>query len=299
MLPYFIVLMIPSLFAVFNSHRLSLPLWRATFVIFVLFIGFRFEVGPDWIQYGYIHTNIAYYSFWDVVMQVEPLSYLLFWISENAGFHIYLSNIVAAIIMLVGVFSFARRTSNPWLALIAATPYFIIVMGMSGVRQTMAAGIVLFLFSRWESYSFLKRCLYILIAAMFHTSALVNNIFLITKLNIALRYKLLLGVLMLALTMFLSFEVSVYADNMVKYQQRYLESSFLEESIGSLYHIAMIAVPATLGLVYKQRILEAVHSAQLLKFGLYASFGVLLLNFYSTTVASCRVSTGCSRECVI
>ena len=286
MIPYFILLLIPSIFAIFNTRRVSLTLWYSTFVIFVLFVGLRFEVGPDWLQYGYIHTTLAYSSFWDVILQAEPLSYVLFWISEASGFHVYLSNVIAAIIMIGGVFSFARRTANPWLAVVTATPYFIFVMGMSGVRQTMAAGIILFLFSRWERYSLLSRGAYILIAAMFHTSALVNNIFLIIKLNIALRYKIVLGAVILLLTMYLSFEVSMYADNIAKYQQRYLESSFIEQSFGSIYHIAMIAIPALLGFAFRKRIVGHIHSISLLHFGLYASLSIFVINFFSSTVAS-------------
>lgn len=286
MIPYFLLLLIPSVFALTNARRISLLLWYTTLFVFVLFVGLRFEIGPDWIQYGYIHTSVGYDDFWTVITQAEPLSYLLFWISETSGFHVYLSNMVGAFITLAGVFSFARRTTNPWLAVVAATPYFIIVMGMSGVRQTMAAGIILFLFSRWERYSFFTRGAYILVAALFHTSALVNNIFLIIKMNIAMRYKLILGALILLITVYLSFEVSAYSDNMIKYQQRYLEKSFANESFGSLYHIAMIAVPAILGFIYQRRITPVIHNASLLHFGLYAVLSVLLINFYSSTVAS-------------
>ena len=286
MIPYFLLLFIPSLFALLNTRKLSLFLWYVTFTIFVLFVGLRFEVGPDWIQYGYIHTSLAYESFAEVITQPEPLSYLLFWVSEKLGYHIYLSNLVAAFIMLTGVFAFARRTVNPWLALVSATPYFIIVMGMSGVRQTMAAGIILFLFSRWERYSFIKRGAYILIAAMFHTSALVNNVFLVIKLNIAMRYKLALGVLITLATLYISLGVSVYSDNIVQYQQRYLESDIVDESFGSIYHIAMIAVPAFLGFIFKRRIFESIHSISLMNFGLYASVLIFFLNFFSSTVAS-------------
>ena len=193
---------------------------------------------------------------------------------------------VAAIIMMTGVFAFARRTSSPWLALLAATPYFIIVMGMSGIRQSMAAGILLFLLSRWERYNFTKRGVYILIAAMFHTSALVNNIFLATKLNIATRYKIIIGVVILIITFYLSSEVSMYAGNVTKYKERYLAGSFVIQSVGSLYHIAMIVIPAILGFIYKKRILPYIHNSSLLNFGLYASMVVLALDAVSSTVAS-------------
>lgn len=287
MIPYFLLLLIPSMFALLNTHRLSLPLWYFTFAVFVIFVGFRFEVGPDWEQYGYIHTTLAYQNFWEVVGQPEPLSYLLFWVSERMGYHVFFSNLVAAIIMLLGVFSFARRTVNPWLAVVSATPYFVIVMGMSSVRQTMAAGIILFLFSRWERYSFIKRGAFILIAAMFHTSALVNNVFLVIKLNIALRYKLALGFLITMATLYLSLGVSVYADNIAQYQQRYLDNhDIMDESFGSIYHIAMIAVPAAIGFIYRRRLDENIHSVSLMNFGLYASGVIFIMNFFSSTVAS-------------
>ena len=286
MVPYLILLLIPSIFALLNVRRLSLLLWYTTFVIYVVFVGLRYKVGPDWVQYGFIHTSLAYYGFWDMFLRPEPLSYLLFWISEALGLHVYLSNFVAAVILMIGVLSFARRTASPWLALVAATPYFIVVVSMSGIRQSMAAGIVLFLLSRWERYSFIRRGIYILIAALFHTSALANNILLVAKLNITLRYKLVIGALVLLMTIYLSSEVSLYADSMVQYRQRYLQSSYVVESFGSLFHIAMIAIPALLGFIYKKRIAENIYSSSLLDLGLYASLGVLMINFFSTTVAS-------------
>jgi hypothetical protein len=249
-----------------------------------LFVGLRFEVGPDWVQYSYIHKSIAYYDFWEVIAQSEPLSYLLFWTSQNMGYDIYLSNIVAALVMLIGVFAFARRTANPWLALVAATPYFIIVMGMSGMRQTMAAGLILFLFSRWEKNRFHTRFFYILVAAMFHTSALINNIFLIVKMNIRLRYKLLFGLAIGLVTVYLGTQVETYS--IEKYQQRYLEGNFMDRSLGSIYHIAMIAVPAVLGFVFRKKIADNIHNPALLSFGLYAASAILMMNFVSPTAAS-------------
>lgn len=286
MFPYFLLMLMPSTFALFNTRRLSLFLWYLTLIVFIIFVGFRFEIGPDWRQYVNIHKSLSYKDFWDVLLQAEPLSYLLFWASETSGFDMYGSNVVAAIITLTGVFSFARRTANPWIAVLAVTPYFIFVMGMSGIRQTMAAGIILFLFSRWEHYNLPTRGVYILVAALFHTSALINNIFLIIKMNIALRYKVALGFVIFVVTLYLSFEVSTYADNIEKYQERYLGNDLGVRSFGSLYHIAMIVFPALLGFIYRRRILGIIHNPSLFNFGLYAALFVLLINFYSPTVAS-------------
>lgn len=286
MIPYFALLLLPSVFALFNTQRLSRLLWWFTYIVFVLFIGLRFEIGPDWPQYKFIHSTLAYVDFWDVAMQAEPLSYLLFWLSQHLGFEVYLSNVVAAIIVMTGVFSFARRTANPWVAVIAATPYFIIVMGMSGVRQAMAAGIVLFLFAHWERFSFISRGFYILFAGLFHTSALINNIFLVIKMRIPLRYKVILGILILSITLYISFRISLYSENIVRYQQLYLGNSLVEESFGSLYHIAMIVFPAFLGFLFRRRIMPNIHSHSLLYFGMYAALSIIMINFFSSTAAS-------------
>jgi len=286
MIPYLLVLLVPCIFALFSGRKVSMPLWISTFLLYVTFVGLRFEVGPDWFQYLFIHKFISNENVSDIILRPEPLSYLLFWISENSGLHMYLTNMVGAFMMILGVFTFARRTSNPWIAIVAATPYFILITGMSGVRQAMAAGIVLFLLSRWEHFSLPRRGIYILIAALFHTSALVNNTLLIAKLNIPLRYKVFIGSAILLLTFYLSSEVAMYADSVTLYKQRYLNESEFVRSFGSLYHIAMIAIPTALGLFYKKRITPYIHSPALLNFSLYASLSVLAINFISTTVAS-------------
>jgi hypothetical protein len=289
MLPYITLLVLPSFFSLINPRGLSPILWYGTLVLFILFVGLRFEVAPDWLAYVELHERAHSQSFMDVMAQAEPFSYGLFWVSEHVGMHVYLTNIVAAIVFLTGVFSFAKRTFNPWLAIVAATPYFIVVIGMSGVRQAMAAGIILFLLGHWEKYSFLKRFSYIVFAAMFHTSALVCSILLVVQMRVQLAYKLLLGALILAVTLYLALKVPVFAENVLSYQERYIENPKDQASQGSLYHIAFIIFPALLAVVFSKYLSPYIHNGLLLKHGIYAAFFVFLLNFVpilSTTLAS-------------
>lgn len=289
MFPYLTMLMVPSFFSVTGGKRLSTVLWGMTFLLFVIFVGLRFEVGPDWGSYARMHSFLQYQDIFEALTQTESFSYLLFWVSTNTGFHVYLTNVVAAIILLFGVFSFACRTFNPWLALVSATPYFIFVFGMSGIRQAMAAGVMLFLLSQWERFSFMKRGAYILVAALFHTSALVNSVFLVTQMHIRLLYKVLLSGLILLLTFYIGTSVPLFSENMLKYQERYIDNPESRESFGSLYHIGLILIPAVLGLMFRKRISENIHNQQLFKFGLYAPlcvFAINFIDFFSTTLAS-------------
>lgn len=286
MIPYLLVLLVPCLFALTSGRKISLPLWIGTFILYILFVGLRHEVAPDWYAYSYMHVVIAQENIGELMLRVEPLSHILFWISENMGMHVYFTNVIAAFILIFGVFRFALRTAYPWLAVVSATPYFILVTGMSGVRQIMAAGVMLFLLSKWEQYSLFRRGVYILIAALFHTSALINNMLLITKLNIPMRYKMVIGSLVLLLTFYLTSEVDIYAGSIVNYKQRYVDESEFIRSFGSVYHILMIAIPAFLGFFYRKRIADYIHSPTLLRFGLYASLALFAINLYSPTVAS-------------
>jgi len=289
MFPYITLLTLPSLLAIINPRGVSRSLWYLTLFVFILFVGLRYDVAPDWSEYVRLHAHVQGQDFASVIAKPEPFSYGLFWISEHVGMHVYLTNIVAAVIFLAGVFSFAKRTFNPWLAVVAATPYFIVVVGMSGVRQAMAAGIVLFLLGHWEKFSYLKRLGYIVLAALFHTSALVCSILLIAQMRMRLVYKVMAGGMILGITLYLAFEVPVFAENILKYKERYIENPSGRDSIGSLYHIAFIVLPALLALIFSKYISPYVHNGLLLKYGIYAAFFVLVLNFIptlSTTLAS-------------
>lgn len=284
--PYLFVMMIPAILAQVNQQRISLFYWVLSFSIFVFFIGFRFEVGPDWHQYFGLHHMMLSQSLSDVLVRAEPLSSLLFWLSIHAGAEVYITNIFAAFVLIYGVYSFAARTPNPWLAIVSATPYFVLVTGMSGVRQIIAAGIMLYLMSKWERVGIIRRFVTILIAALFHTSALANSIFIVTQLNIMFRYKILLGLVILGITFFLGTELPVFAENMMVYQQRYIEKVHGGISYGSLYHISMILFPAILAIIFRRRIYPYIHYPKLMQFGIYASLAIFVLNFFSTTAAS-------------
>src|SRR3712207_5166852 len=137
MVPYFVILALPSLVA-FSSrstaHRVLLP---TVAVIFIGFVGLRYEVGPDWNGYMSLHYVVSTQAIGDILVGREPLSMLLFRLSALSGVDMLLSNVVSSSILIIGIVALARRTPNPSLALVAATPYLVIAFGMSGIRQAM------------------------------------------------------------------------------------------------------------------------------------------------------------------
>jgi hypothetical protein len=174
-------------------------------------------------------------------------------------------------------------------AIVSATPYFIIVMGMSGIRQVMAAGVMLFLLSRWKRLSQGIRGIYVLIAALFHTSALVNSILLVTQLHVRPYFKVVLGFAILGVTYFAVSEVTIFAQRMELYHMRYIEDPEKIESLGAIFHVGLILIPGIAALIFKKRMIPYVHDTKLLDFSIISSFVVLILSFIpflSNTLAS-------------
>ena len=61
----------------------------------------------------------------------------------------------------------------PWLGLLVAIPYLVIVVGMGYSRQAIALGFVLMAFIKWPEKNFMKFAFFIFIASTFHKSAIV------------------------------------------------------------------------------------------------------------------------------
>ncbi len=282
MATYFFILSVPSFLAFVLGRRFSRLSVFITFLIFTVFVGFRDKVGSDWWSYDRTHFLLNGESFYSVLIHLEPLSYVLFWFSENSGFHTLLTNIIAASILMLGVLSFSRRTSEPWLAVVAATPYLIIVFSMSGIRQAMAVGVFLLVLSKWEKSTILSRTVGIVVASMFHTSALITGLFVVYDLKVRTLSKIIGGTILGVLGFF----VTIHAGSFDNYHSVYVEDSSKVISAGSLLHIALIAIPAILGLLFVTRLKYLVHNYQLFLLGLFGTLIVAGLYGLSTTVTS-------------
>jgi hypothetical protein len=286
MLAYLVLFSIPAIASMHYRYSIARVNWFFLFVLFSFFVGLRHQVGPDWWQYTRWLEIVGTQDFFSLFSQPEPLSKLLFWISYQLNLEIYSVNLAAALIMMLGVFAFARKTVNPWLAVVAATPYFILVIGMSGVRQAAAAGIILYLLAHWDRYSIVRRVGIILFAALFHTSAIIALLLIVTQLRANLFAKILMMGIIGAAALLIGSELDVFAQNIEVYRQRYIDSDIVSESLGAFYHIGFIMIPALLGWRFRRRIYSIVEQKQLLALGLISIPFLLALTAYSTTAAS-------------
>lgn len=159
-----------------DSHVRALGL--ALFaIIAALMIGLRFEVGGDWGTYLLYTEMIEAMSFRESI-ELNDVGYMAInWVSVQLGFGIAGVNLVCGSLMAYGILRFCRQQPLPWLGLLITTPYLLIVVGMGYSRQGVALGIIFWALSNWKKNNFFKYTSLVLLAALFHKSAIVMFIF--------------------------------------------------------------------------------------------------------------------------
>lgn len=176
MLVYWLMFFIPVL-AQFGPGRLTIHArdwtWRATCVLFALLIGLRFEVGGDWFVYADYYRAAAGEPFASVFTQRDLAYELLVWLSAYHDMGMGVVNLVCATVVMIGTYHFCRRQPRPWLALIVAVPYMLIVVAMGYTRQSAALGLELLALVALGDGRLRRFFILIACAALFHKSAVV------------------------------------------------------------------------------------------------------------------------------
>ena len=176
MLPYLTMFAVPGSIAMWGTRR-SVVLLAVVAVLYWLMIGLRFQVGMDWDNYVYIYLASRDLSFGDALFSLEPGFKLLMWLGARIGGGVIFVNAIAALVFCWGFFAFARRCPEPFLAIVVATPMLVVAFAMSGTRQAMALGIISHLFATWEKGGAVRRMWIVVIASLFHFSAIFVMMF--------------------------------------------------------------------------------------------------------------------------
>lgn len=248
MIMYFILLFIPSIFAILEINRISTakPIFFLMFLFFTIVVGLRDKVGMDWSNYLQI-----YYSFIDNELNFEQLTSepsfnLINMVAKSTSLGINFVNFVHALIFIGGVFYFCvKGTSEYFLAVAIATPYLIIVIGMSGIRQAAAIGIFMYAVAIWSETTTLKKVALIFLAATFHTSAILLLVLIVLDRKGNPIKVFLTSALALAIGLY------IMSANQEYYIRSYVEENL--ESPGAIAHSLLIAVPAILFILYKEK----------------------------------------------
>ena len=125
--------------------------------IFILLIGFRYEIGCDWVSYKNMLTKysnvslskIIKYTFFereavqsglDAYHVLHEIGHIyISFISRN----IYVLNLIYSTIFIIPLFYFCYQIKRKYLALLISYPYYIIVVGMGPIRQAACISLLM------------------------------------------------------------------------------------------------------------------------------------------------------------
>ncbi|WP_062816438.1 EpsG family protein [Alcanivorax sp. NBRC 102024] len=176
MLPYWFFFLMPASVLLLNqpaNARSRQLAWGAIWLFFTLAIGLRHQVGGDWFAYSRILDQQSLKSLWEVLQGEDPGYHLLCWVVAQSGGAIYWVNTVCGMLVMAGLVRFCRTLPLPWLALVVAVPYLIIVVGMGYSRQGAALGLLMLGLVSLRNGKMAGFIFWVVLGATFHKSAVL------------------------------------------------------------------------------------------------------------------------------
>jgi hypothetical protein len=254
MLVYWLMFLIPAGMALAHPQaRLALRSstsvigWLPAWLLLTILIGYR-QSGGDWYNYLMRYFGFVGTTFSEALEHGSDPGYsALNWLMIEWGWGFYGVNLVCGALFSWGLIVFCRHQPRPWLALAAAVPYLVIVVGMGYSRQAVAIGLAMIGLVALMEKSNPRFVLWVCLAALFHKSAVILLPLAVLATSRGRWWTALwVGVMgAMAYTLLLQEHV----DSLV---QNYVEAEY--QSQGAAIRVAMNAVPAVLFLLYRRRL---------------------------------------------
>jgi hypothetical protein len=252
MLPYWVLFFLVAWFASTRLRPELVPTrrwsgrWALIFVLLVLMIGLRHEVGGDWGNYARNLQQASYGSLDQVLMQGDPAYSLLNWLGTRLDYGAYFVNTVCAALFAWGLTAFCRSQPLPWLALLVAVPYLVTVVAIGYTRQGVAIGLAMLGLVALTDLKILKFVVFVVLAAAFHKSAVIL-LPLAVLADSRHRFRTAVWVGLTSLLFYVLLLQNSVDDLLVNYIGAEIESA------GASIRVAMNAVPAVLFLWFRSR----------------------------------------------
>lgn len=252
--------------------------WWLIIIFFTLMIGLRLEVGGDWGAYIEHYSRVVGLPFWQALLTNDPGYAALNWLSSLVGGGVYLVNLFSAALVLCGVASFCQRQPQPWLGLLIATPYLLIVVAMGYTRQAIAVGFVMLAFGAILDAKLLRYIFYCIVAALFHKSALIMLPLGFLMVNRANFFVYIYG----SVAAVIAF-IFILADHYERMVRVYVEDGM--DSEGGMVRVAMNALPALIFLLFRNRFVGSIQEKKFMSLiSIVALFLLAIVDFAPTAV---------------
>ena len=275
MLPYYLMIGVPGLFALYPKRGLHTQVMLAfTFVMFVAIIGLRYDIGPDWFAYTTHFERYGNMAIGELIAEGEFGWSLLVLLVDETGWGMTGMTMIAAIVYCLGVFAIARVCQEPMLAVVAAVPYLSIAVAMSGMRQAMAMGFIFLILAKWYRWPLTAKLSLILLASTFHFSALALLAVVVFEARMSLIQRLVIAGF---ITGVITYAVASTAARMDEYAKNYGTGGYAADAQGALFHVLLTAAPALVYFLFRRRWVKVY--GRLPVIDLFAGVGVAALFF--------------------
>lgn len=187
MAPYIYILSLSGLLALssilINSKKYAHFFILFLFTITAFFIGFRHEeIGPDWHTYKELFLNMSNLNFLHSLSIGDPGYFSIMWLLRYTGHDVISLNILFAVLTVAFYTKFCSQQKLPYLAFYIGLP-FLIIYAMNFPRQSIAMVIgscaLIHILNDNKSRAFL----WILLAVLFHKTAIIYLAFLISNIK--------------------------------------------------------------------------------------------------------------------
>jgi hypothetical protein len=286
MLPYWILFLLPAWLAITRLQPVPTQTlrwsgsWRVAFVLLVLMIGLRHQVGGDWFNY-INHIQLASYdSLAQALTKGDPAYSLLNWLAARMDLGPYFVNTVCATVFVWGLAVFCRAQPLPWLALVVAVPYLVIVVAMGYTRQGTAIGLAMLGLVALSDRKILRFVVYVVLAATFHKSAVI-----LMPLAILADTKTRVWTTLWVGASSLLFYWLLLQESVAALTVNYIGAEYA--SSGAAIRVAMNALPALLFLWFRHRFVMSRDDRMFwtwMSLGALAFIGLLVVSPSSTAV---------------
>lgn len=252
-------------------------LFVVTFLVLTVIIGGRDVVGCDWDSYLNHYYAAAENTFGDALAQDYPAYSVLNWIATRLGLTVHAVNTVCGAIFSFGLLSFAARQPRPWLTILTAMPYLIIVVAMGFTRQATAIGLLMLAFNAFVDRSLVRYLVFVGLAGLFHSSAVALAPMAVFIRRDAPMSPLIIGGLASGFLI-----LTVLFNVLDRYLYAYVESAY--EGEGALYRLPLNAAAGLAVLALRKPWMARFNDIRLYALLGLASWVVLPFAFFLTVV---------------
>lgn len=162
----------------YTNKKFDKYIWCLLFVIILICLGLRDNIGGDWESYLKLFYN---QNLLGRGIQSESLFYYLMFFFSKFDLSIYYFNFFTYSIFLISIFIFCSNLEFRYLALLSSMPYLVIIVATGYLKQTLAISfLLLFLISYFKGYK-KYQILFLTFSIFSHFSAFVYSFFLINR----------------------------------------------------------------------------------------------------------------------